>query len=274
MKKILMFSLLIIIMILCIISGYKIRYNGRLRVMQLSGEGTGYIIETSEKNLVIIDGGTRKDAERIEEIVKEKGNPTIIGWYLTSILPEYSGALCEIIEREKDLKISNIFTSFVIDEEWYKASDVTEEQKKEIDLTINTIVFGKYKEIVTELTRRAEYQMENLFVMPLEVKEEITYQNIKDQNIALKVTNGFENIIFLSSITENRAKNFLTSNMDQFKNVKVVQFSGKDTSEKIKEIIEKIKPEQILISNENKPEFINNEMIFLKDGKEKLIEIW
>ena len=274
MKKVLITSLLIIITVLCIMSGYKIRYDGRLRVTQLSGEGSGYIIETAENNLVIIDGGTRKDAEKIEKIVKEKGNPTIVGWYLTSVFPEYSGALCKIIEKESDLKISNIFTSFITDEEWYKVSDVTEEQKAEIDLAINTIAFGRYKDIVTELTRRAEYQMENLYVMPLEVKEETTYKNVEDQNISLKVTNGFENIIFLSDITENRAKNFLTSNIDQFKNVECLQLSGNNTSDKIKEIIEKIKPKQILVSSENKPEFINQETTFLKDGKEHLIEIW
>ncbi len=274
MKKVLITCLLIIITILCIISGYKIRYDGRLKITQLSGEGSGYIIETIDNNLVIIDGGTRNDAEKIVEMVKEKGNPTIVGWYLSSVLPENSGAICEIIETNKDLKISNIFTSFVIDEEWYETSDVTKEQKKEIDLAINTIVYGKYKDIVTELTRRAEYQMENLYVMPLEVKEETTYTKIKDQSIAFKITNGFENIIFLNDITENRAKNFLTSNVDQFKNVNVVQFSGNNISDKMEEIIIKISPKQILISNKNKPEFIKQETVFLKDGKEHFIEIW
>ena len=274
MKRKLMICFLIIATIVCILLGIQSRYNYRIKVTQLSGEGNGYIIETKENNLIIIDGGTKNDASNIEKIVKDKGNPTIVGWYLTSILPENSGALCEVINSNIDLKISNIFVSFVLDEEWYENSDITEEEKKVFKDTINTIIYGEQKQKVTDLARRGLYQMDNLYVMPLEVKEETTYQKIKDQNIALKVTNGFENIIFLGDITENRAKNFLTSNVDQYKNVKALQLTGNTFSNEINEIIRKINPEQVLVSNKEKPDYIKQETVFLKDGKEHLIEIW
>lgn len=269
-----MVSFLVVVTIACICLGINTRYKNRIKVMQLSGEGNGYIIETAENNLIIIDGGTKNDASNINQIIKDKGNPTIIGWFLTSVMPENSGALCEIINSYDDVIISNIFTSIVTDMQWYTNSGITVEELPEIEKTINTIIYGKYKDIVTEMGRNVEYQMENFYVKALEVKEETTYSDLKGQNIVLKVTNRFKNALFLGDLTEDRTSFFLTSNVSELNDIDLIQVSGNSVPNKIKELIKDIKPDILLYSNNENNVFSNIKNIFTKLDKEQVVEIW
>ena len=274
MKKKLMILFLIIVTIVCILLGINVRYNNRIKITQLGNESNGYIIETAENHLIIIDGGTKENADYIVDIIKEKGNPPIIGWYLTSILPEYSGALAEMINNDVDVDISNIFVSFITDENWYKNSNVTERQMSEIENIKKTVLYGKYSEIIRPMERRAEYQMENYYITPLEIKEEVTYKNIEEQNVVLKITNGFENVLFLGKLSENRAKNFLTSNQDQFKNISAIQIAGNEMNDTVKEIIDMTKPEKIFTSEKMEFNWINVEQIYKSKDKNNFVEIW
>jgi len=274
MKKILMVCFLIIVTIACVALGINTRYKNRIEIMQLPGEGNGYIIETETNNIIIIDGGTKNDAINIKKIIKDKGNPTIIGWYLTSVMPENSGALCEIINNSEDIIISNIFTSVVTDLGWYANCGIEQETIDEIEKTINTIMYGKYKDIVTEMGRNVEYQMENFYVKALEVKEETTYNKLQDQNIVLKLTNRFKNVIFLGNITEARANFFLTSNVSEIQNINLIQIAGTNIPNQIIDLIYNIKPEILLYSNNENNVFQNFENVFTKQENNKVVEIW
>ena len=194
MKKILIICFLIIVTIACIFMGINTRKENRIKLTELSGKG--YIIETVNNNLIIIDGGNKSDAEALKKILDEKENYTIIGWFLTSIIPEKSGVLCEIINTVDSINISNIFIEN-IDDRWYENNNFSKEQKLEIENIVNTIKNGKYEDIVTEMVINSEYQMENLYVKPLETKEEHTENNMLFRKIILQIKNNFQEEVVL-----------------------------------------------------------------------------
>lgn len=179
--------LIIVVTIACIVLGYRTRYVSRLIVTRLEN---GYIIETSEKNIIIIDGGTENDKERLKEIIQTKGNSNVLAWFLTSPQEKNSGALLELM-KDTHITISNIYVS-LNSKQWYKNSDLEQADLEKIENLMDTLYNDQNRNKVVEMQRRAQYQFDNCIVTPLEVKDE----NVLN-NVILKLDNTFKNVIFL-----------------------------------------------------------------------------
>lgn len=274
-RKIFLIILIIIVTTACIYLGYRTRYQSRLIVTQLAGEGNGYIIETEKHNLIIIDGGTNNDSERIKEIIKEKGNPTVLAWFLTSPENNKSGALCEILNSDSEIKIENIYMSFISYGEWYQNLGLEPEELEKIYSTLNCIYADKNRDIVREMERRTQYQFDNYFITPLEVKDEEQFaaDNLSNQTTILKVDNTFKNVIFIGDAGEEKVHYFKENDQDQF-DCDYLQFSENKIISAGKEIFNAIKPKNTLISDIEFPSYVTSENIYTKQDGEITLEIW
>lgn len=274
-RKVMMVFLLIVVTILCVLLGIRTRYNKRIILTQLAGEGNGYIIETEKHNLIIIDGGTNNDSERIKEIIKEKGNPTVLAWFLTSPENNKSGALCEILNSDSEIKIENIYMSFISYGEWYQNLGLEPEELEKIYSTLNCIYADKNRDIVREMERRTQYQFDNYFITPLEVKDEEQFaaDNLSNQTTILKVDNTFKNVIFIGDAGEEKVHYFKENDQDQF-DCDYLQFSENKIISAGKEIFNAIKPKNTLISDIEFPSYVTSENIYTKQYGEITLEIW
>lgn len=274
-RKVMMVFLLIVVTILCVLLGIRTRYNKRIILTQLAGEGNGYIIETEKHNLIIIDGGTNNDSERIKEIIKEKGNPTVLAWFLTSPENNKSGALCEILNSDSEIKIENIYMSFISYGEWYQNLELEPEELEKIYSTLNCIYADKNRDIVREMERRTQYQFDNYFITPLEVKDEEQFaaDNLSNQTTILKVDNTFKNVIFIGDAGEEKVHYFKENDQDQF-DCDYLQFSENKIISAGKEIFNAIKPKNTLISDIEFPSYVTSEKIYTKQYGEITLEIW
>lgn len=272
-KKVLVVILIILVTVLCIYLGMRTRYNKRIILTQLAGEGSGYILETSENNLIIIDGGTNNDAERIRQIITEKGNPTVLAWFLTSPSNDKSGALCEILNNNSDIEIQNVYISFISAGEWYQSLGLEESELEKIYDTLHCVYADENRDIVRGMERRTQYQFDNYFITPLEVKDEERFaaDNLSNQTTILKVDNTFRNVIFLGDIGKEKGHFFKENNQDQFE-CDCLQMDGDNLKESGFEIFEKIKPETTMISGNIIPSYVNSDFIYTKDNGEITVE--
>lgn len=272
-RKVFVIVLLMVVTGLCIYCGIETRYNKRILLTQFSGEGDGYIIETEKNNVIIIDGGTKNDANRIAKVLEEKGNPEILAWFLTSPEIDKTGAICEILKNYKNINVPLIYSSF--NGELYGKYGLEEKTLEEIYENLDYLYSNENIGKLREMERRVSYQFDNYFITPLEVRDEgsLSNKDISNQNVILKVDNTFKNIIFFGSIGEEKAHYFKENDQDQF-DCDAIQFSGNKLNKAGKEIFDIIEPEITIISDKKVPMFVKSEMIYTKLNGETVIEIW
>lgn len=271
-RKILLIILIIIVTISCIYLGYKTRYNNRLIVTQLAGEGNGYVIQTSENNLIVIDGGTQNDATRLKEIIQEKGNSNVTAWFLTLPQGENSGALVKLL-NDPDLTIANVYVS-INTIEWYENLGLEQTDIEEIKDLMNVLFEEKNRNKIIGMPRRGRYKVDNCFITALEVKDEQKLENvISDQTVILKLDNTFKNMIFLGNTGMEKGHYFKENNQDQF-NCDSVQISTNGEETANPEIFEKINPKYVMVSGDTVPKYIQAENMYTKSNGEFTLEIW
>ena len=274
-RKLLVTSLIIIITIVCIFLGNKTRYNNRMIITQLNGEGDGYILKTSESNLIIIDGGTKNDVERIKQIINESEHKRVLAWFITSPEEDKAGALCEILNTESDVPIDQIYFSFIDYGEWYQNSKAESDEINNIIDNLNIFFSDKNRGKLIELGRRTMYKFDNLYITALEVKNEQEFDNtdIANQNVILRVDNTFKSAVFLGDIGEEKGDYFMKNDQDQF-DCNLLQISSDNLGNAGNEIFKAIEPEYVLISDDTIPNFVESENVYTKQAKEKTLEIW
>lgn len=274
-RKVFIVILIILVTVLCIYLGNRTRYNNRIIITQLAGEGNCYIITTSENNLIIIDGGTENDSEYLAQKLKEKSDSKILAWFLTGAQNSKTGALCKILQNEPDIKIENIYISFNSGE-LYDNSDLTPEELQKLHQNLDILYSNENIGKLRETERRVSHKFDNYYVTALEVKNEddLSLSTLANQTVILKVDNTFKNVIFLSDIGDEKAHFFLENDQDQFK-CDVLQFSKSQLDVYGNEIIDKIKPETVFISDDTIPSYVKAENIYTKYlNKEVTSEIW
>lgn len=77
-----------------------------------------YTLEDENGNLAIIDGGYKKDAAMLREIIRKHGNH-VTAWIITHPHPDHVGALNEILSSPGNIQIDRIYT-IPVNEERYR----------------------------------------------------------------------------------------------------------------------------------------------------------
>ena len=265
-RKILLTILIIFVTAGCIYLGNKARYDSRIRITQLAGEGNGYVLETSENSLIVIDGGNENDSQRLKQIITEKSSSnSVAAWFLTSVDELNSGAILKLIDDE-DIKIENIYVSFN-SAEWYENSVNDPEKLNYIENLVDKI-YNENREKTTQLGRRAQFKIDNYIITALEVADD-NLQGIENQTVILNVDNTFKNINFFGNIGKIEEKKFFENDKDMH-NTDIIQLSGNGNYD----LLNYIKYKEALISNESLQMQIDAEKIYTKQNGEAFVEIW
>lgn len=82
----------------------------------------GYFIRTKNNELIFIDGGRDIDSDLVMFYINKYGNGKVKHWFITHAHSDHVGALCDLLVKENNLEIENIYCSLLSDE-WYKEHD-------------------------------------------------------------------------------------------------------------------------------------------------------
>lgn len=74
-----------------------------------------YILQTKEGNLIVIDGGVRRDAEHLQDMLMQLGGPEPVVdlWLLTHPHEDHIDALLEIFSKQSPIRIKKIYDHFL-----------------------------------------------------------------------------------------------------------------------------------------------------------------
>lgn len=214
MKRIFKIALVIIVTTICIMVGAKTRYNNGIRITQFEPQLTrsmGYMLETVNNKLIMIDGGLPEDSSHVEQKLLEKGG-VVEAWFITHAHDDHYGVLVELIKSGK-VQINNIYVSFN-SEEWYETynNDKFESIKNMLDLLDSEEVRDK----VHEVNLKEEIAIDNLFFKILKIKSpEHTENPGNNQSVVIKVSNNIRSMIFLGDLGSEYEEEFLQNNLDE-----------------------------------------------------------
>lgn len=110
-----------------------------------NGIACGYIIKTYNGKLIIVDGGNDTDIDFVYDYINKIGNGTVDYWIVTHLHSDHIGALCELLESDKEFKINNLCYS-ILDRDWYEKYDERgfETESQFLDLLADKRIINKY----------------------------------------------------------------------------------------------------------------------------------
>lgn len=117
------------------LGGSNIEANGNLNAM-------GYLIQTANNKLIVVDGGRDIDSEQLISNIKSIGNGKVDYWFLTHAHNDHIGAFMKIIKDDTcDIKVENLCYHFNT-KEWYEKNDPT---RKDIAIEFIDYISSKDK---------------------------------------------------------------------------------------------------------------------------------
>ena len=220
--------LIVLVTIACIFAGLNTRHKKAIIVTQFgqvqSKSKAGYLIESEEKRLVMIDG---ENSANIINTIKNKGG-VVEAWFVTLPHKENAEAILNAL-KNNEIQINSIYVS-LYGKDWYESNESNEEFEFISDF-IDTIESDNVRDRVHELQLRDEINIDNLNFKALKVKDSEYIQNIaNNQSMVIKVSNNFKSMIFLGGLGVEYQQDFINHNQDEIKCDSVqVAYHGNDT---------------------------------------------
>ena len=247
MKKKIGIFLIIVVTIVCVLVGIRVRKVNAIVITQMQTTKTGslsYMVETKRNNIIMIDGGSKEDAENLEKKLIEKGG-VVDRWYITVAHEENFGALQKIIENG-NIEIRNIYYSFN-DEEWYQKYEPN--RLMEINDLYNTIEEKEMEKVFQDIPYRYELLIDDLYITALNlINPDFNESNPGyNQSMVIEFNNTYKSVIFMGSIANQAAKNCKNNNLDHM-NCDAVQVSNNGSQYVDEEIYKIMSPDYLLMS--------------------------
>ncbi len=166
--------------------------------------GMSYLITSRSGELVMIDGGRfskgelKGDAEQLERLLLENGGH-VSDWFLTHYHSDHIGAVIELLNRDNEITVDNLYYDFSFDEEFLKKHG-GDEGKNIADLEDTIKSSGKVKK-THSLKKGDRIQKDGLCIKVLNDAYLSSPNNLSnDSSVILKVETEGENILFLGDM--------------------------------------------------------------------------
>ena len=246
-----------------LLGGSNMKENGNIN-------SAGYIIRSRNGELIIVDGGLDIDYELVLEYINKYGNGIVDHWYVTHPHGDHIGALVEVINKDNDVIIENLYYSFN-DLEWYRENDKRGFESEE--KMIKALSSEKIKNIVP-CRKNQRIEMDNISCEIIRIANpEITNSdNGNESSMVFKMTATDVNksIIFLGDAFYYASKEL----MEEPEKLKAdaVQMAHHGQNGVSKDVYEAIDPEICFF---NCPEWLynNDNGNGYNSGKWKTVEV-
>ena len=150
-KVLLILSIVLLVVVLFFVYRNNINKNNHYYITMLGGSNMedkgdvnsmGYLIQTANNKLIVVDGGRDIDSEQLISNIKSIGNGKVDYWFLTHAHNDHIGAFMKIIKDDTcDITVENLCYHFNT-KEWYEKNDPT---RKDIAIEFIDYISSKDK---------------------------------------------------------------------------------------------------------------------------------
>lgn len=240
---------IITILLVLVLMGGLIAYSKRkanyIDLTQFEPQGPtqmmGYAIQTVNGKNIVIDGGTKEDANQIEEYLKNRGRK-VDAWFITHPHIDHAGAF-EVISQKEDITIDKVYLS-VEEPQWYVGKEP--ERQKDIDSFFEAIGSDKIKDKVIEPNIKDEIKIDNVTVTILGLKnpEITTGKNIiNNSSMVFRIQVNQKRILFLGDTGVESSEKLLKNLSKEDLKADIVQVSHHGQNGATEELYKTINPE-------------------------------
>ncbi|MCI8798504.1 MBL fold metallo-hydrolase [Acetatifactor muris] len=162
-----------------------------------------YVLQSMEGKLVVIDGGTAKDAGHLLDTLIRLGGPepTVDLWLLTHPHSDHVNALLEIFSRPNPLKVKKIYSKF-LSYEFYEKYDETGARGARVTSAFNEFK-ESHREICLPFETGQKFTVDSIEIKVLYVPDEsITENTINNSSVVFRVDAEGQRILFIGDLGE------------------------------------------------------------------------
>ena len=196
----------------------------------------GYILKTNNK-VIVIDGGTKDDAENLKFHINKYGGK-VDYWFMTHLHDDHLGAFTEIV-KDENVEICNIYAS-LNDKEWYRVNESSRYDFAEEFL--NILSDEKIKNKVHSPDLNEKLTIDNIKVEILGIRNpEITENPGNEQSMVIRFDTHKSSMIILGD-TGVKSSEKLLNNQKEKLDCDVVQMAHHGQNGATKELYQAISP--------------------------------
>ena len=196
----------------------------------------GYILKTNNK-VIVIDGGTKDDAENLKFHINKYGGK-VDYWFMTHLHDDHLGAFTEIV-KDENVEICNIYAS-LNDKEWYRVNEPSRYDFAEE--FFNILNDEKIKNKVHSPDLNEKLTIDNIKVEILGIRNpEITENPGNEQSMVIRFDTHKSNMIILGD-TGVKSSEKLLNNQKEKLDCDVVQMAHHGQNGATKELYQAISP--------------------------------
>lgn len=168
------------------------------------------ILQTSQGNLIVVDGGLGADGDYLRSQIQARGSH-VAAWLITHPHGDHAGALYRILQDEaagiqSGIQIDGIYYSFA-DPEWYTANDPTEQ-------TMAHAIIGSFsglpETMLNTVSRGQTIQVDDVTIQVMNDRYEASSDKGNNAGIVYKVWVNGKSILFLGDMAEEGGRRLLS----------------------------------------------------------------
>lgn len=196
----------------------------------------GYILKTNNK-VIVIDGGTKDDAENLKIHINKYGGK-VDYWFMTHLHDDHLGAFTEIV-KDENVEICNIYAS-LNDKEWYRVNEPSRYDFAEEFL--NILSDEKIKNKVHSPDLNEKLTIDNIKVEILGIRNpEITENPGNEQSMVIRFDTHKSSMIILGD-TGVKSSEKLLNNQKEKLDCDIVQMAHHGQNGATRELYQAISP--------------------------------
>lgn len=227
--------IIIVFLLITIINNTQIVQLTQLK-MNSGRQMMGYILKTNNK-VIVIDGGTKDDAENLKFHINKYGGK-VDYWFMTHLHDDHLGAFTEIV-KDENVEICNIYAS-LNDKEWYRVNEPSRYDFAEEFL--NILSDEKIKNKVHSPDLNEKLTIDNIKVEILGIRNpEITENPGNEQSMVIRFDTHKSSMIILGD-TGVKSSEKLLNNQKEKMDCDIVQIAHHGQNGATKELYQAISP--------------------------------